>query len=151
MTCIGPIDLLLYLINRGECRDFLSQTFMADGIPPWKDYLIALGLTLLIEAPIYAFFLCPEFKRRKLLLVVLFINLLTHPAVWYLWPSFLSSMGVTIGGYLAVSEIFAPVAEMLALKFVFRVNTKKAILGATLANLVSWWVGIYLLAQLTPS
>lgn len=146
MTCVGPVDLILYLVKSGHCTEFLSQTFLAQGFPAWKDYLGAFGLTLLLETPLYFLFLKKAIPARRTLLASLVVNLLTHPAVWFFWPRILADSSFTIGNTIWICEIFALTVEMLVLRYAFRIPFKRAFYASFTANLFSWWIGILILA-----
>ncbi len=113
-----------------------------------QQYALLFGLTLALEAPVYH----AVVKRTRtyygswsLAGRVFVINLLTHPLVCFGFPSFAARAGVEGGTSLALSEAFAVLLEALVLNCVWEIPMKRALSGALVANLVSWWLGTWIL------
>jgi hypothetical protein len=111
------------------------------------DYLWVFLKTCLCEAPFY--FLL--FRRRGLpyfLAVLVGANLLTHPAVYFVFPAVFKNFMM----YLGTAEIFAPLVEsILVCWLLFRSSERSpggaapwvAVLVIFAANLFSWQMGAF--------
>lgn len=94
----------------------------------------AFVLTLLIEAMVAVPLLDSKVSRSRRAVAVGFAQLLSHPAVWFIWPLLFSSRTL----YFAVAEGWAVIAEFLFYWFVFPKLPRSRALGvAALANAVS--------------
>ena len=100
----------------------------------------AFLLTVLVETPIAAFFLRrAEPSWPRLLILILFANLATHPAVWFI---FTQPLLTGTWSYLAVVEAWAVAAEALFYWATFRGLPVRRALGVSLvANAASFLVG----------
>jgi len=99
----------------------------------------AFMLTLLIEALVAVPLLGAEVSRPRRLAAAGFAQLLSHPAVWFIWPLLFRSRAV----YFAVAEAWAVLIEFLFYWFVFPHLAKTHALGiSALANTVSVLVGL---------
>ncbi|MCC7371664.1 MAG: hypothetical protein IT306_24815 [Chloroflexi bacterium] len=114
---------------------------------PLGQYLLALFLTLLVEAPLVAWALARWYRVRPLAGVLLGLagSLLTHPVVWFVLPAVtLPTLGVR--GYLLTAEGFAWLAEAalywLAVGWLAgRRDAAGLLLLSLLANLASFMLG----------
>lgn len=79
---------------------------------PAAEYAVALGLTLLIEAPLVAWALARWYRIPWLYGASLGVagSLLTHPVVWWLAPGLLLAI-IGRRGYLLTAEGFAWLGE----------------------------------------
>ncbi|HCU49079.1 MAG TPA: hypothetical protein DGG94_04595 [Micromonosporaceae bacterium] len=93
-------------------------------------YLAALGLTLLIEVPVYALVLG---RDRRVLAAAIVVNLLTHPLVWLLAPS----------NFVAV-ELAAWTVEFGLFYLALRRSPAVLLATAVLANSLSCLAGLLL-------
>ena len=94
----------------------------------------AFVLTLLIEEVVAVPLLGSDISRSRRAVAVGFAQVLSHPAVWFIWPLLFRSRTV----YLAVAEGWAVLAEFVFYWFLFPNSTKRRTLGvAVLANAVS--------------
>jgi hypothetical protein len=73
---------------------------------PW-----IFALTCLLELPVYLWLLRPAVTPARGLLVCIGLNLLTHPLVWFVFPTLLENQV----HYVLVAEAFAVIVEGLAL------------------------------------
>ena len=108
---------------------------------PAEDWFRAFVLTLAVEVPIAAFLLRrAEPDRLRLVLLVVFANLATHPIVWYVWTQpFL----VGTPEYLVVAESWAVAAEAVFYWAAFRgVRPLRALSVSIAANAASFIAGI---------
>ena len=108
---------------------------------PAEDWFRAFVLTLAVEVPIAAFLLRrAEPDRLRLVLLVVFANLATHPIVWYVWTQpFL----VGTPEYLVVAESWAVAAEAVFYWAAFRgVRPVRALGVSFAANAASFIAGI---------
>ncbi len=109
------------------------------GQPGWHFWLIGFGLTLALEAPgvIVGLRGCEPNRARRVLALV-FANLMTHPLVWYLFPSMPMARRVSLLG----SELWAFGAESLFYaSYVGRIGYARATLLSLAANGTSFLVG----------
>lgn len=106
---------------------------------PW---LKAFVLTLAIECPIAASILRPKgVARWRLLLLLVFANLATHPLVWFVFPA----LPMDPRTAFVLSELFAFGAEAMFFLLVFQGTTVRRALAASLAaNATSLGVGLLL-------
>ncbi len=100
----------------------------------------AFLLTVIVEVPIVAFLLRRfEPTRPRLLLLILFANLASHPPVWFIFTQ-LFLVGTT--AYLVAAEGWAVAAEALFYWAAFRgLPVRRAIVVSLAANAVSFVVG----------
>jgi hypothetical protein len=110
-------------------------------------YLLVFLLTCLLESPFY-FFLLKSYKPfyRQPLLALFIANLSTHPMVCFGIPALVAHYGGSYGVSNSIGEVFAPTLEALLLWRVWKVPAAQAIAGAIVANVFSWWVGVYLVS-----
>ncbi len=144
--CYSPAGLLHYAFSLATVEQacLWAMQSVADKVPftPLTEYLPVLGLTCLLEAPVY---LAATWKRWKAFLPALLLcNLATHPLVHYAFPELGPSFGWNYAAILTVAEIFAPLTEAALLIAVWKVKWPKAIGLMVVGNLFSWWVGIHL-------
>ena len=112
---------------------------------PWAAMLLAwlkaFLLTIGIECPIAALVLRPrDFGMPRLVALVAFANLATHPLVWFVFPA----LPVAPLAALVMSELWAFGAEALFFALAFRVSTARAVSASLLANGASLGVGLAL-------
>jgi hypothetical protein len=107
---------------------------------PVSGWFAAFGLTLLVETPIAFFLLRRQAPDRvRLVIVILFANLATHPVVWYVVSQLLL---VGTLDYTVVAELWATAAEALIYWAAIRgVSAPRAIGTAVAANAASYLVG----------
>ena len=100
----------------------------------------AFLLTVLVEVPIVAFSLRRfEPSRPRLLLLILFANLASHPAVWFIFTQLFL---VGTPEYLVAAESWAVAAEALFYWAAFRgLPVRRAIVVSLAANAASFIVG----------
>ncbi len=110
--------------------------------PPFGEWLRAFGLTLVLEAPVYALFLrAAGFGPTGGVLVIVAVNLVTHPALWYIYPRF-----SPYWAWLLLGEGLVVLVEAALLSRWF--GTRRALLGALLANISSTVLGLMVLRLL---
>ena len=100
----------------------------------------AYALTLLLETPIYWFFLVGYTRTEKAVALSLLVNTITLPVVWFVLPPLLISNYLL---YFAIAELFAWLAEAAMVKLAFQeMPWERAILAALAANAVSAGMGL---------
>ena len=107
---------------------------------PVSDWLAAFVLTLAIEVPLVAFLVRRvESDLIRLVILIVFANLATHLAVWYVITQLLL---VGTPGYTLVAETWAFAAEAVFYWAAIRgLSFRRAIYVALVANLSSFVVG----------
>jgi len=108
---------------------------------PVSAWFAAFVLTVAIEAPIVWLFLRrqePDLLRLGLLIV--FANLVTHPAVWFIWTQLFL---VGTASYTLASETWAVVAEAVFYWATIKgLSVRRAAVTALVANVASFLVGL---------
>ena len=100
----------------------------------------AYALMLLLETPVYWFFLVGFTRTETAIAISLLINALTLPVVWFVLPPLLIS---NYPLYFVIAELFAWLAEAAMVKLAFQeMPWKRAILAALAANAVSAGIGL---------
>lgn len=105
------------------------------------DWLLAIGLTLCVEVPVYAWLLRTPWRRR--LIAAFGTSVLTHPYVWFVLPTALMPF-IGYWGYVAVAELFAFAVEA-AVCVVLGSKWRRASLASLVANGLSFGMGWWLL------
>jgi len=107
---------------------------------PISAWFTAFVVTLLVEAPVVWFLARrAESDLLRLGFLVLFANLVTHPAVWYVFTQ-LFLVGTST--YTLAAEAWAIAAEALFYWVTIRgLGPRRAITIAVVANLASFLVG----------
>lgn len=115
---------------------------------PASGWFAAFLLTIAVEVPIASYLLRRiEPDRLRLLVVVVFANLATHPIVWYvITQPFL----IGTWEYVLVAEAWAVAAEAVFYAVVFRgLAARRALAVAAVANAASFLVG-WIVGELWP-
>ena len=128
MSCHHPYSVFEYFL-RGSCSGMFSSPPLDPEIG-FGLYLVLFAFTGLFEWPWY---------RKPMRVLVL--NLLTHPLVVWVGPSWIRTLGGGYGVYVITAELFAPLVEAVALHWIWRVPRGRALALALGANLFSWCVG----------
>lgn len=106
-------------------------------------FLLSLLLTLVVELPLLLlltkYFVKNELGTRKVLYWGAFVNLLSIPYLWFVFPLFTST-----GNYIYYGELLVVVIELLVLKKVLNLTLKRAFLISLLINLCSYLAGFLL-------
>ncbi len=107
-------------------------------------WLKAFLLTVLVETPLAAALLRPaEPRLARRTALVLFANLASHPAVWFIFPA----LGLPYLPTLLISEAWAVLLEALLYRLVFEKTDAVEALGiSALANGASFGIGLLLRA-----
>ena len=107
---------------------------------PISDWFPAYALTLAVEIPIVYFLLRrADTDLLRLGILIVFANLATHLAVWYVISKLLL---VGTLGYTLVAETWAVVAEAVFFwAAIHGLSVRRAIVVAVTANAVSWIAG----------
>jgi len=107
---------------------------------PASGWFAAFVLTLVVEVPIAVLLLRrAEPDLRRLVLLVVFANLVSHPLVWYVVPQL-----VLVGtpSYTLVAEAWAIAVEALFYWVTIRgLSARRAIAVAVAANAASYLAG----------
>jgi hypothetical protein len=108
---------------------------------PASGWFAAFVLTLAIEVPIAAYLLRrAEPDRVRLVVLVVFANLATHPLVWYVWTQVFL---IGTWEYVIAAEAWATAAEALFYWAALRgVRPIRAMGVAIAANAASFVVGL---------
>lgn len=116
---------------------------------PVSDWFAAFVLTLAVEVPIAAYLLRrAEPDRLRLVVLIVFANLATHPAVWYV---FSQPFAVGTPEYTVAAETWAVAAEAVFYWAAFRgLSVRRAIGVAVAANAASFLAG-HLVGALWPA
>ena len=105
---------------------------------PW---LKAFVLTILIECPVAAWVLrAKDIGRARLIVLLVFANLATHPVVWFVFPRLPLHPWLSF----ALSETFAVLAEGVFFSAALRVRPLRAMAASLAANALSLGVGLLL-------
>jgi hypothetical protein len=107
---------------------------------PAADWFSAFVLTLIVELPITVLLLRRvEFDLRRAAVLVVFANLATHLAVWYVFTQLFL---VGTSAYVLVAEGWAVIAETVVYVAAFRgLAWRWALATALIANGASFVVG----------
>ena len=107
------------------------------------DWLRAFGWTLVTELLVAnALLRAVETRGVRRSMAIVFANLATHPAVWFIFP------GATLGmnARIALSELFAVVVEVLIYRVVWpELSWRRALLTSVCANAASALSGPFVL------
>ncbi len=112
---------------------------------PVDTWFRAFLITVAVEAPLATLLLrrC-EPRLPRLLLLILFANLASHPAVWFIFTQLLL---VGTPEYLLVAETWAIACEAVFYWAAVRdVPVRRAIVTSLVANLGSFLVGLIMTA-----
>jgi hypothetical protein len=151
-SCYTPPGLIAYLMNLGfmsrDCAQTMASPASFEAVAVGA-YLTLFALTCTLETPFYLVALhgSKNSKFKKFLAIVL-CNLATHPAVCFLIPYLVSLFHGSYASSLVVGEVFAPLLEGYLLYQIWRVRFARAMTWSIVANLFSWWVGVYFLPYL---
>lgn len=103
-------------------------------------FLVYLGLTLLLEAPVYATLLSHR-RWKERVIFWLAANLYSYPAVFYYFP-YLDCSALTRE---LLAESWAPLCEIVVGAIILPQFRRRDALTVVVANLVSWQLGRFLL------
>jgi hypothetical protein len=142
--CVSPPEIIAYFAGSMDCIRTLSQ-IPADDYPRLSEYLPAYGFTVLLEFPFYFWVLRKKGRFLSAAIATFGVNLATHPAVWYFWPQLFSKHGLNYGILVSFVELLVPIIEAGLLTLYFKTSFIRTYAIAVLANLFSWWVGVYLI------
>jgi hypothetical protein len=144
--CNDPITLLQYWFKPEavsvQC-EWALRAYVQPTHSTFIGYLKVFFETNALEAPFY-FCLLRRKTVQKRLVYLFSANLLTHPAVYFLFPILFSKMNQAYGTFLTSSEVFALGAETLFVYFLAKTRFPSTAFWIVSANLFSWWVGIFL-------
>ena len=103
-------------------------------------WLKAFLLTLLVETPIAAALFRPvEPRLPRRVALILFANLASHPAVWFIFPN----LGLRYSPALVIAEAWAVLVEAAFYRLVFEESDAVEALGiSALANGASLGIGL---------
>jgi hypothetical protein len=110
---------------------------------PVSAWFAAFVLTLAVETPIVMFVVCrPQSNFVRLGIVIVFANLATHLAVWYVVTQL-----ILVGtlGYTLVAETWAVAAEaILYWAAIPGLSARRAVAAAVAANGASFLIGQFI-------
>jgi len=109
-------------------------------------FIKAFIITIILELLVSLIFVVITKIPKKILVYVLLANMITLPIVWFLFPLF----QLSIVAIIIISEIFAILFEMLFIYFISNraISLKKSILLTILNNLISLFLGAFILILL---
>lgn len=156
--CYTPLGLARFLfaldsLNPG-CSEILTTLSSPTSVSP-VHYLEIFLLTCGLELPFYfvVFLLAlvlskaplkpglPQLLKKSVFSTVI-CNLVSHPAVYFLFPALASRLKLPYYQLLIGAECFAPLSEIFVMTRLWKVPLLQTATLLTLANLISWWVGI---------
>lgn len=144
--CNDPLTLLQFWFKPEVLSVQCEWALRAQVLPThstFVEYLKTYFATNALEAPFY-FWLLRRKTLQKRIVYLCSANLLTHPAVYFLFPFVFSKIGQDYGFFLTVAELFAFGAETLFVYFRTKTDFLPTAFWIVAANLFSWWVGIFL-------
>ncbi len=101
----------------------------------------AFGFTLGAEFALAPWLLPRDEPLRRRLAAVLAANVLSHPAVWFVFPE----LGMAYAPMLICAELWAVGSELLLYRLVFpQLRWRRALAVSALANALSMGVGLLL-------
>ena len=112
---------------------------------PVEIWFRAFVLTLVVEAPVVALLLRRwEPSRPRLLVLIVFANLASHPAVWFVFSQLLD---IGTRDYVLAVEAWAIACEALFYSAAIRgLPVRQAIVTSLVANTASYLVGLLAVA-----
>lgn len=138
MDCSLPHRIIMsYFLADDRCATFLHGIYYW-APPSFSQYLSLFALTCLFELPIY-FLALKRLGKLKAILLILGVNLLTHPAVVYLSPLIGTKYFVEYRNLVLIAEILVPLIEALAIIVFMRNKKALAFTAAITANIFSWF------------
>ena len=147
VECVAPPAVAEFLLGLErlsvDCQLILEGAVEVNTFSLFS-YLGLFFLTCVIEGPIYWLGTRRQLPLTRILFLIFFVNLLTHPLVTWVFPLLAIQIHASYGSYVIFSEIFAPLIEALALHFQFRLSWKRSFLVSIAANLGSWWLGPFI-------
>ena len=108
---------------------------------PASGWFAAFVLTLAVEIPVAGYLLRrAEPDRVRLVVLIVFANLATHPIVWYVWTQpFL----IGTWEYVVAAETWAVAAETVFYWATFRsAGARRAVVVSVVANAISFVTGL---------
>ena len=142
-TALGIFAKIFFDISSPVCRNLWDLRPNAQVI--WQHYLVLFFFCVALEYPWYALMGNDKGRiSRRIFTRVLMVNLLTHPLVVFVLPSFFDRTW----DYILYSECFAFVVEVGAWKYLAKSDWYRSIFASFIANSVSWNLGAYLLFRL---
>jgi len=108
-------------------------------------FLSSLLFTLVIEIPILFIFVKYIFKNKKLSLnkiigTGIIASVLTLPYLWFILPPYVNTRN-----YLLIGESLVIFVEALIYFSILDLNLKKAFIVSLIANIISFFIGFYLI------
>ncbi len=105
-------------------------------------FLLALGITLIIEVPIVwilfkKIFKFKKVKTFKLILIALLASISTLPYLWFILPIFIKDGSL----FFIIGEVLVVFIEALIYKTII-LKTSKAFLISLIANIASFSLGL---------
>lgn len=106
---------------------------------PVSAWFLAFVLTVVVEMPVvWLLARGQEHDPRRLAILVVFANLATHPAVWFVFTQVLLVGTVE---YTLASEAWAVLAETLFYAVTLPISARRAVVIGVVANVASFAVG----------
>jgi hypothetical protein len=145
--CFTPESLVRFFLARGslspDCLWVLLLTPRVQPTAPGR-YLLIFLMVCLLEFPFY-YAVLRENQKRLLTMVfsVIIFNLSTHPFIYFAVPRLVNHFGGQAYQSLFISELFAVAVESELLLLIQKKSRALCFGCAALANLTSWWVGVY--------
>ena len=146
--CLLPTDLARFVFEGREATTICSLYLHLPSSPLFSqftlwDYLVRFAQAVVIEIPVFYFFVT-RMKLVRAAQMSALLNLLTHPMVFFVWPSLGGQWNMSIGATLFMSQFFTWIVRYFALRARFDVHPIAALSGGFVASLASWWIGVIL-------
>jgi len=103
--------------------------------PPFSAWLISFLKTLVVEIPIYVFLARSSVPWRRAAWAALACTVVTHPALWYLWPHVTDDFRI----YIVTGELIVALVESVVFYYLARpVSYILALSASFFANAASY-------------
>jgi len=148
-SCFTPAALYSFLLDKTSLEPLCLWALMLK--PPshsvsFGSYLGVFLVTVVLESPFYLLALRGrKFRPLARAGFLVALNLATHPFIFLALPPLVAAFGGKTFQTLILAETFAPMVEAMILFRFGRIRFLAALSYAIVANLFSWWAGLYLL------
>jgi hypothetical protein len=151
-VCYAPPDVVRFILAPDRldpvCRGILSRPQTTTQVSALY-YLGVFLLTCVLEAPFYLWALKGSaWDAKSRWLAVVWLNLATHPAVYFVFPWLSARRGGCYAQTVAAGEVFAWLVEAALLGAVCKLSKARSAAFSLAANLCSWWIGLYVVRAL---
>ncbi len=156
MTCGTPDQVVASILNQPLWNaDVNCETLMHyywSDLTAWpfsiSIYLPYFLATLALELLALSIFL--KIRKQKItsrwMITCLFVNLASHPLAFYVTPWISNEYRIRWDYCLVGAELLVLVLEAWIYRLRMQLSVKQALLYSWLINLVSWWIGSFILS-----